>query len=373
MGALSSVYILGWSCLYSMCIPFNNKIKTMAAIIIISNAVFVLINWLSTYLSSIQLLTVAILPLIASMVILVKIPELLKLEIKPAKNTKKDDSPLPLPKTLIIFCIFVAGLFLNGGFMYNIMLPSFEGELPFFKNYTYLPYILVLLIIFKLSSKIKYYLLVYMGVTLLGMSFVSFALLGDNIVGLFLTHTLVESSFAFLDLFVWVALGNLAFIYGAPYQLFGYVLGVMVSSIFAGNIIGSQIFQIGETHRLIMAVFAATAIFLTHLVIPWLNKRINSDFTTMVAVTMEDETLAEEKDIFDILLGQLLPGENLTPREKEVTKLILKGLKNKEIAEQLFISDNTLKSHLRNIYPKFGVTQKRELLSIALNIKKYKN
>src|SRR5690606_40308533 len=42
----------------------------------------------------------------------------------------------------------------------------------------------------------------------------------------------------------------------------------------------------------------------------------------------------------------------LTPRELDVLKWMVKGLSNKEIAEQLFISDKTVKIHVSNIFKK---------------------
>jgi DNA-binding NarL/FixJ family response regulator len=50
-------------------------------------------------------------------------------------------------------------------------------------------------------------------------------------------------------------------------------------------------------------------------------------------------------------------------REKEIVQLIAKGQSQKEIAETLFISDNTVKTHTRNIFEKAAVTSKIELLS----------
>jgi len=51
----------------------------------------------------------------------------------------------------------------------------------------------------------------------------------------------------------------------------------------------------------------------------------------------------------------------LTPREKEITALACLGYTNKEIAEQLFISPATVKTHLRNAKRKFGLRSKLEL------------
>jgi len=54
----------------------------------------------------------------------------------------------------------------------------------------------------------------------------------------------------------------------------------------------------------------------------------------------------------------------LTSREKEIAKLILKGLTNKEIASELKISPNTIKIHTTNIYKKLNVTDRLSLYSL---------
>jgi DNA-binding CsgD family transcriptional regulator len=53
--------------------------------------------------------------------------------------------------------------------------------------------------------------------------------------------------------------------------------------------------------------------------------------------------------------------QSLTPREKEITALACLGYTNKEIAEKLFISPATVKTHLRNAKRKFGLRSKLEL------------
>lgn len=54
--------------------------------------------------------------------------------------------------------------------------------------------------------------------------------------------------------------------------------------------------------------------------------------------------------------------EPLTKRESQVMALVKQGLNNKEIAEQLFISLNTLKVHIRNLYGKMGVENRTQAL-----------
>jgi DNA-binding NarL/FixJ family response regulator len=59
-------------------------------------------------------------------------------------------------------------------------------------------------------------------------------------------------------------------------------------------------------------------------------------------------------------------GESLTMREKEVLQRVAKGSTNKEIAAQLFISENTVKNHLRNILAKLHLQNRVQAAAYAL-------
>ena len=56
---------------------------------------------------------------------------------------------------------------------------------------------------------------------------------------------------------------------------------------------------------------------------------------------------------------------NLTTREHQVIALISEGLKNKQIAERLFISETTVTHHLSSIFSKLHVSDRLELLIYA--------
>jgi two-component system, NarL family, response regulator LiaR len=58
--------------------------------------------------------------------------------------------------------------------------------------------------------------------------------------------------------------------------------------------------------------------------------------------------------------------EGLTDREIEVIRYAARGLTNKQIGGELFISDRTVQGHLQNIYQKLGVSTRTEAVSTAL-------
>lgn len=55
-----------------------------------------------------------------------------------------------------------------------------------------------------------------------------------------------------------------------------------------------------------------------------------------------------------------------TPREADVVRLLVEGRSNREIAEALFVGEATIKTHLRNIYAKLGVSNRVQAVSAVL-------
>jgi DNA-binding NarL/FixJ family response regulator len=61
-----------------------------------------------------------------------------------------------------------------------------------------------------------------------------------------------------------------------------------------------------------------------------------------------------------------VPAPRLTPREMEVLQHIAKGMNNRDIAEALFISENTVKNHVRNILEKLHLRSRMEAVIYAV-------
>jgi NarL family two-component system response regulator LiaR len=62
----------------------------------------------------------------------------------------------------------------------------------------------------------------------------------------------------------------------------------------------------------------------------------------------------------------LSPGQDLTERERDVLRLLVDGLNNSEIAEQLVLSRSTVKTHVSHILEKLGVSNRLEAVTLAI-------
>ena len=74
----------------------------------------------------------------------------------------------------------------------------------------------------------------------------------------------------------------------------------------------------------------------------------------------------------DIAANSGAPGKSrerspLSQREREIVQLVAQGFKNKEMAEKMFISEQTVKNHLHNIFDKLGVSDRLELALYAIH------
>jgi two-component system NarL family response regulator len=64
-----------------------------------------------------------------------------------------------------------------------------------------------------------------------------------------------------------------------------------------------------------------------------------------------------------------VPGPRLTARELEVLKLVARGMNNRDIGQELFISENTVKNHVRNILEKLHLHSRMEAVVYAVREK----
>ncbi|MEO3786595.1 response regulator transcription factor [Actinocorallia sp. B10E7] len=91
------------------------------------------------------------------------------------------------------------------------------------------------------------------------------------------------------------------------------------------------------------------------LISPSMASKLISEFTALAKRSEERQ--------------QQVPAPRLTDREMEVLRLVARGLGNREIARELFISENTVKNHIRNILEKLQLHSRMEAVVYAVREK----
>jgi DNA-binding NarL/FixJ family response regulator len=92
----------------------------------------------------------------------------------------------------------------------------------------------------------------------------------------------------------------------------------------------------------------------------WVSMSVHAgDLVRTIELAAAGEPIGEREDRLATVVG-------LTTREVEVLALITQGLSNKDIADKLVVSVNTLKSHIRQAYRKIEVTTRSQAVSWAI-------
>ena len=142
------------------------------------------------------------------------------------------------------------------------------------------------------------------------------------------------------------------------------IIGLNITAVLIHAVIAEMFLGVPIALYIFYAVIMALLVFVYTQVEPFLlfslRRRITDDVVSAENVTKEfaeaDETAAEP--LYD-------PLSALSEKEKEVVELICLGYTNRDIAKVLFISEHTVKTHTKNIYPKMGVHSRLELATLV--------
>jgi DNA-binding CsgD family transcriptional regulator len=267
---------------------------------------------------------------------------------------------------LLLLCLFVFIITINSGLMYQVINPAFEHQTGLVSWYWAVPYIVALAIMRNLPMKAKRSRILYIGMAMIMGAFISFMLLDRKASDYLIVDTLMLGACGIFDLFWWSILGEMQDYSHNPATTFGIGLSANVFGVLCGSILGMVVTSVGLPGADV-AVIALTVVCVTLVMLPPLNRQLVLLLKSHVYLTAYDNmSQSQQTDI----VYQIKTLDPLTVREQEVLQLILSGKSNREIAEALFISESTVKTHTRNIFSKYDVSSRAELISTLLKNQK---
>jgi len=181
----------------------------------------------------------------------------------------------PRVNPILILVIFILVITINSGLMYRVLIPSFSHLKSFTGWYWALPYIVAIFIIRNLSVKIKRSYIIYVAMSMMGLSFIAFYLLGKSTFEYIIINTLMLGAFGIIDIFWWSTLGEMLELYKNPAKIFGIGLSANVFGVITGGIIGEYIYSNGNLSDFKTMIIALFVICVTLIIFFKANKTLS--------------------------------------------------------------------------------------------------
>ncbi len=358
-GYASGCAVASWGYFLKAFTPKNERIKSCADVLICSNLLMIAVNVVALNISSHIGLTLSLLCLIIGMAFTYILPLDNTLNTEQATGDKNHNN---IGTPLLLLCLFIFVITINSGLMYQVINPAFEHLTGLVSWYWAIPYIVALAIMRNLPVQVKRSNILYAGMTMIMGTFISFMLLGRNVTDYLLIDTLMLGACGIFDLFWWSILGEMLDYTENPAQVLGRGLSANVAGVLCGGVLGLIITGMNLPDSEV-AVIALTIVCVTLVMLPPLNQQLvlllkNHAYLNVYGNMTENQQAA--------VLHQVKSLNPLTVREQEVLQQILSGQSNREIAAALFISESTVKTHVRNIFSKYDVGSRAELISTLL-------
>ncbi|HCS10995.1 MAG TPA: helix-turn-helix transcriptional regulator [Clostridiales bacterium] len=362
MGIISGSFISGccvasWGFYFKTVSEKNERIKIAADVLIISNILMIILNAAAINVSPRIGLSLSIIMLVFAFILVLKLPS----DYNEDYVNKKNNS-LSITNLLLFFYIFIVILTINSGLMYHVINPAFEHLESLTSWYWAVPYVAAIFILRNFSRKIKSSYILHLAIAMIGLSFIAFIALDRSAASYFVINTLMLGSYGVYDLFFWSILGMMLDYHENPAKILGIGLSANVLGIVLGGLVGSNLIA-DNLHGINTSLLAFAVVCVTLALLPPLNKRLSSMLKGHTYFTAFTE-MPEFKQNSQI--DKISTFGNLSEREKQVASLLLQGKTYKTIAGELFISENTVKYYVKNIYSKFNIQSRAELIDIVM-------
>lgn len=346
-------WMAAWGYFFKLCIQKTERMQTIGTVLIYSAILMIMINMITIHLSVYLGLTLSIFMLFIELLFSFYLPEY-KCEILSSNLNHDKKEPSNIVKPLHFLCLFIILLTINSGLMFQFVGPAFAHLEWLTSWYWAIPYIAAILIVKKLPRTFNRTYILYVAVVMIGFSFIAFMGLDRSAVSYFIINTLMLGAFGIYDLFWWSILGEMLDMQGNPVKILGIGLTANVSGVLLGELIVKITFNNADKIPLI----ALSIVGVTLMILPPLHKYLSNylkNYELYNVFKLKQEEMLKTAE-------HLMQYGDLTERECQIIELLLQGRTYKMIADELYLSENTIKTHIKNIYSKLAVRSKSELI-----------
>lgn len=352
--------VAAWGHYFKHYTPPNERIKTAADVLIYSNILMIIINMIAIHVSPYIGLAFSILILGVALFFQVKLPNGVEQNVK-NKSEELEKLVINPIRPLSFLCFFILVITINSGLMYQVINPAFEHHQWLVSWYWAVPYIVALYVVKNLPAKTNRNYILYVAIAMIGLSFTAFMVLDCSVGSYLIVNTLMLGACGVYDLFWWSILGEMLDYHANPAKILGIGLSANVLGVLVGGVLGNIIVTMGVKYG--TSILALVIVFFTLIILPLLHKHLSILLKNHVFLATLNEMVPTKQN--ETINNFIMIG-NLTARESEIAELLLKGRTYKMIANELYLSENTIKTHIKNIYSKFNVKSKSELVVLLM-------
>ncbi|NLO48028.1 MAG: LuxR family transcriptional regulator [Clostridiales bacterium] len=350
--------VAAWAFYLKSGTPKNERLKTVADMLILSNILMIALNMAAIHLSPYLGLALSMLMLLCAVFFAQKLPDNHN-AASPIPPERKE-SAAKITRLLIFLCLFITIITINSGLMYQVVSPAFAHLEWLTSWYWAIPYIAALFVMRNLPRRLDRTYSLYVAIAMIGLSFIGFMILGRGAISYLAINTLMLSAFGVYDLFWWSILGEMLELHKNPARILGVGLAANVLGVLLGGLIGSAITS-SNISNISPTLPALTVVCVTLALLPPLYNLLFSTLKGHAFLSAFSEMPAQEQHN---RIDRVARFGNLSERESQVTALLLQGKTYKTIADELYISENTVKYYVKSIYSKFGIQSRAQLIDL---------
>lgn len=324
----------------------ENRFRTVAEILIIINVIKLIISVMTLYASTQAGVAFTVLVLAAAWYLVSKIDYSHGNTITAREFDKKTGY-----KALFLLFLFIAIIAVDFGIMTQTVNPKYDSFGWLTSWYWILPYAGTALIIRRMKNTDNRSGMLYISIGLLGFGYILFMLLDYTIGSYLIVNTIMMSAWAIYDIFWWSILAEMLDMAKNSAKILSIGFSAIMIGVLAGKLITDNLMDSS------LSILVLAAMFIILFILPVLHR-----FLSIMIKRSDFAADYDEKKILN------LPADaaSFSDREKEIAVLLLKGRTCKLIAADLGLSENTVKTHIKNVYAKLRVKKKSEFFNLLI-------